>query len=105
MTLELTADELALQTRAREFAKRIVEPRAAEIDTSGEYPWDVVKALAAAGFCGMPPLGRAGYRAPLRRSASRLCRGSKTRLATADHDGQPRGRATPRTISRGCLTL
>jgi len=53
MTLELTTDELALQTRAREFAKRIVEPRAAEIDRSGEYPWDVVKALAEAGFCGM----------------------------------------------------
>jgi 3-sulfinopropanoyl-CoA desulfinase len=53
MTLELTADELALQTRAREFAKRIVEPRAAEIDRSGEYPWDIVKALAEAGFCGM----------------------------------------------------
>jgi alkylation response protein AidB-like acyl-CoA dehydrogenase len=53
MTLELTADELALQTRAREFAKRIVEPRAAEIDRSGDYPWDIVKALAEAGFCGM----------------------------------------------------
>ena len=53
MTLELTADESALQARAREFAKRIVEPRAAEIDKSGDYPWDVVKALAEAGFCGM----------------------------------------------------
>jgi alkylation response protein AidB-like acyl-CoA dehydrogenase len=53
MSLELTPDELALQSRAKEFAEKIVAPRAAEIDVTGEYPWDIVKALAEAGFCGM----------------------------------------------------
>lgn len=53
MNIELTPDELAIQSSAREFARKIVAPRAAEIDRIGEYPWDIVKALAEAGFCGM----------------------------------------------------
>lgn len=53
MNIELAPDELALQSRAREFAQTVVAPRAAEIDQSGEYPWDIVKALSEAGFCGM----------------------------------------------------
>ena len=28
-------------------------PRAAAIDRDGEYPWDIAKALAERGFCGM----------------------------------------------------
>ena len=57
MDLGLTPDQLALQARARDFADRIARPRAAAIDRDGEYPWDIVKALADAGFCGMtiPP--------------------------------------------------
>jgi alkylation response protein AidB-like acyl-CoA dehydrogenase len=53
MQFGLSVDELALQGRAREFARKIVAPRAAEIDRLGEYPWDIVEALASAGFCGM----------------------------------------------------
>ena len=53
MDLGLTPDELKLQARARDFADRVVRPRAAAIDREGEYPWDIVKALAEAGFCGM----------------------------------------------------
>src|SRR5262245_3862681 len=53
MQFGLSVDELALQARAREFALKFVAPRAAEIDRSGEYPWDIVTALAKAGFCGM----------------------------------------------------
>src|SRR3954469_19597117 len=52
-TLGLAAEELALQARAREFARAIVRPRAAEIDASEEYPWDIVKALTEARFVGM----------------------------------------------------
>jgi len=51
--LGLSEDELALQGRARAFARDIVAPRAAAIDHDGEYPWDIAKALAAHGFCGM----------------------------------------------------
>ena len=49
----LSPEELALQARAREFSQAAVAPRAAAIDRDGQYPWDIVKALAEAGFCGM----------------------------------------------------
>ena len=53
MDLGLSSDELVLQARARAFAEKVVRPRAAEIDASEQYPWDVVSALAEAGFLGM----------------------------------------------------
>ena len=49
----LSPSERELQARARDFANRIVRPRAAAIDAEGQYPWDIVKALADAGFVGM----------------------------------------------------
>jgi alkylation response protein AidB-like acyl-CoA dehydrogenase len=61
MDLGLSPDESALQTRAREFARDVVRPRAAEIDRSGQYPWDLVKALVEARFVGMTiPRGLGG---------------------------------------------
>jgi len=53
MSLGLTSDELALQARARAFAERVVRPRAAAIDRDEAYPFDIVAALAEAGFLGM----------------------------------------------------
>ena len=53
MDLGLSQDETALQERARAFAREVARPRAAEIDRDEQYPWDIVKALAQAGFCGM----------------------------------------------------
>jgi 3-sulfinopropanoyl-CoA desulfinase len=53
MTLGLTAEERALQERARAFSQQTVRPRAAEIDRDEQYPWDIVKALTDAGFVGM----------------------------------------------------
>jgi alkylation response protein AidB-like acyl-CoA dehydrogenase len=49
----LSPEELTLQARAREFSQAVIAPRAAAIDREGQYPWDIVKALAEAGFCGM----------------------------------------------------
>jgi len=63
MDLGLSPDQLALQARARMFAQEVVRPRAAAIDASEQYPWDIVKALADAGFVGMtipPALGGQG---------------------------------------------
>jgi alkylation response protein AidB-like acyl-CoA dehydrogenase len=53
MDPNLTAEELALQARAREFAQGVARPRAAAIDRDEQYPWDIVTALSEAGFCGM----------------------------------------------------
>jgi len=53
MDLGLSADQLALQARARAFATEVVRPRAAEIDVQEQYPWDIVTALTQAGFVGM----------------------------------------------------
>jgi alkylation response protein AidB-like acyl-CoA dehydrogenase len=53
MTLGLSQDEIALQARARGFSREIVRPRAAAIDRDEQYPWDIVRALAEAGFLGM----------------------------------------------------
>jgi len=57
MDLGLSSDQLALQSRAREFARTVARPRAAEIDASEQYPWDIVQALTDAKFVGMtiPP--------------------------------------------------
>jgi alkylation response protein AidB-like acyl-CoA dehydrogenase len=53
MDLGLSADQLALQARARAFATEVVRPRAAEIDVQEHYPWDIVTALTQVGFVGM----------------------------------------------------
>src|SRR5271169_5408010 len=53
MELDLSRDEFALQARARKFSQSVVHPRAAAIDRDEQYPWDIVKALAGAGFLGM----------------------------------------------------
>jgi alkylation response protein AidB-like acyl-CoA dehydrogenase len=53
MELTLSRDEIALQARARAFSQAVVRPRAAAIDCDEQYPWDIVKALAEAGYVGM----------------------------------------------------
>lgn len=53
MDLGLPSEERALQARARSFAQEVARPRAAEIDATEQYPWDIVKALTDARFVGM----------------------------------------------------
>ncbi len=53
MEFGLSPDQIALRARARAFAETVARPRAAAIDREEQYPWDIVQALAAAGFCGM----------------------------------------------------
>src|SRR5689334_15059299 len=61
MEFGLSPDQIALRARARAFAETVARPRAAAIDREEQYPWDIVQALAAAGFCGMTiPLPVAG---------------------------------------------
>ncbi len=51
MTTDLftpTEEHELLRRTVRDFAETVVAPRAAAIDVSGEYPWDVHRALVAA---------------------------------------------------------
>jgi alkylation response protein AidB-like acyl-CoA dehydrogenase len=50
----LTAEQLALRDAVRELAEEKIQPRAADIDQSGEFPWDVVELLAAHDFFALP---------------------------------------------------
>lgn len=53
MTWQLTDAQIELRQRARDLAREVISPRAADVDQSEEYPWDNVAALQAAGFTGM----------------------------------------------------
>jgi alkylation response protein AidB-like acyl-CoA dehydrogenase len=46
----LTEEHEALREAVRELATDKIAPRAAEIDETGEFPWDVYEALRASGF-------------------------------------------------------
>ncbi|MGI9464446.1 MAG: acyl-CoA dehydrogenase family protein, partial [Aestuariivirgaceae bacterium] len=49
----LSDEQKQLQATARQLAQAEIEPRAAEVDRSEEYPWDNVEKLTEAGFMGM----------------------------------------------------
>ncbi len=53
MNQMLTDEQSALQNRARDLAKEVIAPRAAEVDRTEEYPWANVAALTEAGLVGM----------------------------------------------------
>ncbi len=50
---ELHKPQRELQLRARAFAEAELPERAAEVDASQEYPWDIVEKMTKAGFVGM----------------------------------------------------
>jgi alkylation response protein AidB-like acyl-CoA dehydrogenase len=53
MTYGLTAEQLALQAKARDIARSVIKPRARQVDESEQYSWENVEALRQAGFMGM----------------------------------------------------
>jgi len=61
--LELTPDQVAFQQRADAFARDVVEPLAATIDRTGEFPQDVIARAGELGLLGVtiaPEWGGAG---------------------------------------------
>ena len=50
---ELSETQKQLQATAREFAKKEIAPRAAEVDRTEQYPWENVELLTKQGFMGM----------------------------------------------------
>lgn len=63
MNFDLTESQRLIREMVREFAEREVRPRAAEIDRTDEFPWDLYKRMAELGILGMtlpPEYGGAG---------------------------------------------
>jgi len=61
--VELTETQALVQRTARDFAKRVVAPRAAEIDASSEFPAETLRGLADVGLLAInvaPELGGSG---------------------------------------------
>ncbi len=54
MDFNLGEQEKMLQRTAREFAAKSVKPRAAEIDRSGEFPFDLAREMGNLGYQGLP---------------------------------------------------
>ncbi len=57
MNFDLTDEQRMLRDMVRNFAEKEIRPRAAEIDQTDEFPWDLWKRMAELGILGMtlPP--------------------------------------------------
>ncbi len=57
MNFDLTDAQRMIRDMVREFAEKEVRPRAAEIDQTDEFPWDLYRRMAELGILGMtlPP--------------------------------------------------
>lgn len=53
MDFSLTEEQKMVQKGAREFAEKVVEPKAAEIDESGRFPRETFEKMTDYGFVGM----------------------------------------------------
>jgi alkylation response protein AidB-like acyl-CoA dehydrogenase len=61
MTIRLSDEQRALRDAVRQLADERIAPRAAAIDASGEFPWDVVELLAAQDVLALPyPVAHGG---------------------------------------------
>ncbi|MDD5748463.1 MAG: acyl-CoA dehydrogenase [Actinomycetota bacterium] len=54
MQYDLTEEQKMFRESIRELAKEKIEPRAAEIDEKGEFPWDMVELLRENDILGLP---------------------------------------------------
>ena len=54
MDFNLTEQERMLQRAAKDFATKLVKPRAAEIDATSKFPFDLVKEMGKRGYLGLP---------------------------------------------------
>jgi short/branched chain acyl-CoA dehydrogenase len=54
MNFDLTDEQKAIQSLARDFAQGEVRPRAEEMDREAAFPYDLVEKMAKLGFMGLP---------------------------------------------------
>ena len=80
---DLPQEHKDFRATIRQIARERIAPRAAEIDATGEYPWDIRRLLAEQDILGAADrrrVRRDGYRhADARRSRSRRSRGPAPR--------------------------
>jgi len=50
----LTEEQRMLRDMVRDLAQKVIAPRAAEVDETGEYPWDIKEALARQELLALP---------------------------------------------------
>jgi alkylation response protein AidB-like acyl-CoA dehydrogenase len=82
MDFNLSEQDKMLQKAVADFAAKLVKPRAAEIDTSGEFPLDLVREMGKRGYLGLPYPpeyggGGAGYLS-YALALEQICRASMT---------------------------
>lgn len=54
MDFKLSQEHELFRSTVREFASKEIAPRAIEVDSSGEFPWDNLKKMASLGLLGVP---------------------------------------------------
>ncbi|TMK79368.1 MAG: acyl-CoA dehydrogenase family protein, partial [Actinobacteria bacterium] len=54
MDFSLTVEQEAFRQTVRDFAEKVIGPRAEEMDETGEFPVDIVLQMGALGLFGLP---------------------------------------------------
>jgi alkylation response protein AidB-like acyl-CoA dehydrogenase len=54
MNFDLTDEQKRIRDMAREFANKVIAPRAEEMERSGEYPYDIIEKMGKLGIMGIP---------------------------------------------------
>jgi alkylation response protein AidB-like acyl-CoA dehydrogenase len=54
MNFDLTQEHKMIQKEVRNFARAYIAPRAAELEATGEYPYDIMEKMGELGFMGIP---------------------------------------------------
>ena len=59
MNFDLTNEQKMIRDEVRHFAKKEIAPRAEELQSSGDYPYDIYAKMAELGLMGIPiPVSR-----------------------------------------------
>jgi alkylation response protein AidB-like acyl-CoA dehydrogenase len=54
MDFDLSEPQKMLQRTAKDFAAKLIKPKAAEIDSSGQFPFELAKEIGRRGYQGLP---------------------------------------------------
>src|SRR5699024_1653677 len=54
MNFELTEEQHMIQTMVRDFANKVIKPKAIEIDVEAKFPEDIMRQMGDLGLMGIP---------------------------------------------------